>query len=88
MSIDQAREGRIKVVRNRIMTSVKAELSRGDIPAMDLLAVLAHTTGACIAMQDQRVVTPEMALDLVRKNLEAGNREAMTEVLSASGRAQ
>lgn len=85
MKIDPALEKRLIAVRQRLMASIKAELDAGEVTSMELLAVLAHTTGACIAMQDQRKVTPAAALELVAKNIEGGNREAMAEVLSASG---
>ena len=80
-----ATEKRLKQVRNRLMKAVRTELQRGEISSTELLAVMAHTTGGCVAMQDQRTMTPEMAMQIVSKNLEAGNREAMAETLSAGG---
>lgn len=81
-------EARLKAVRNRLMDAVKRELSNGDVSSMELLAIIAHTTGACIALQDQRKVTPSLALEVVSKNIEAGNQEAMSEMLSARGLSQ
>ena len=51
-----------------------------------MLACAAYTVGQLIALQDQRSVTPAMAIDLVQANIEAGNQHAMAEVMSADGR--
>lgn len=83
---DPATQKRLIEVRNRILKAMQNELARGDITKDQLLAIMAHATGACIAFQDQRTVTPAQALELVAKNIEAGNREAMAEVKSADGR--
>ena len=64
--------------------AAKAEIDAG-MSAADVLALLAHTAGACIAWQDQRKMTPEMAMSLVADNIQAGNREAMAEVMSVGG---
>ena len=56
----------------------------GDLDAAEMLALSAHLTGQIIAMQDQRKITPSMALDLVGKNIEAGNAEAIAEVMNKS----
>lgn len=52
----------------------------GDLDAKEMLALSAHLTGQIIAMQDQRTVTRELALEIVGKNIEVGNSEAMAEV--------
>lgn len=85
-TVDRASERRLRRVRNRLLAGVQDELKRGDITAEAVLGLLAHTTGACIAYQDQRTMTQERAMHIVAKNIEAGNREAMAEVASASGR--
>lgn len=71
--------------RNKMLLAAKAEIDAG-MSAADVLALLAHTTGACIAWQDQRSMTPEAAMKLVSDNIQAGNLEAMAEVMSAGGR--
>ena len=88
MSVDRATERRLKRVRDRIMNAVLAELDRGDVQSDELLAIMAHTTGACLAFQDQRKMTPQQGLKLIGDNIEAGNREAIAETLSAGGRPQ
>ena len=81
----RAQVRRAEKVKKRLMDAVGAELARGDVSAPELLALLAHTTGACIAYQDQRAMTAEQAMELVFRNIEAGNAEALAEVMSAGG---
>lgn len=83
--MDPKTEKRLADVRNRLLRSVRTELQRGDISADELLSVLSHTVGQCIAMQDQRKVTPEQALKLVWDNIEAGNKAALSDLLEADG---
>lgn len=42
-----------------------------------MLAIAAQLVGNLIALQDQRSVTPAMAMDLVAKNIEVGNAAAI-----------
>ena len=53
--------------------------------ADEMLAVAAYTVGQLIALQDQRTMTPTMALEIVSANIEAGNQHAQAEVKSAGG---
>lgn len=76
---------RFLAVRGRMVDAMQLELKNGDVSALELLAILAHTTGACVAYQDQRKVTREIAMDVVIKNFEAGNMDAMSTLLSAGG---
>lgn len=46
-----------------------------------LLAVMACTVGHLIALQDQRTMTPDMAMDLVLANIVEGNKEAIAKTL-------
>lgn len=56
-----------------------------NMDAMDILAVLSHMVGQVIALQDQRKVTPAMALALVDANIAAGNKEVADNLLRAPG---
>lgn len=49
----------------------------GHLDAKDMLAFASHLTGQIIAMQDQRTVTREMALEIVMRNIEVGNAEVI-----------
>jgi hypothetical protein len=52
---------------------------------LEMLAIAANAVGKMIAMQDQRVVTPDMALAVVGKNIEAGNRQVIAELAATKG---
>ena len=56
-----------------------------NLSAQETLALASHMVGQIIAMQDQRSITTEMALRIVRENIEQGNQEAMTELLNPRG---
>ncbi len=58
----------------------------GDkISAMEMLALASHLVGQIIAMQDQRTVTPDMAMKIVSQNIEQGNREVLDGLGASSG---
>lgn len=59
----------------------------GKLDSKDMLALSAHLVGQLIAMQDQRVVTRELALEIVMRNIERGNQEAINNVMKSEGRA-
>jgi hypothetical protein len=42
-----------------------------------MLAVASALVGQLIAMQDQRTVTPKMAMDIVARNIEGANQEVL-----------
>lgn len=52
---------------------------------MEILAVAANMIGKLVAMQDQRTVTPEAAMEIVASNIEAGNQQAIEELQRATG---
>lgn len=58
----------------------------GDMPAEEVLAIVAYTVGQLIALQDQRRITPATAIQLVTENIEQGNRDAMIEAMSNPGK--
>ena len=51
------------------------------VNADELLAIAANMVGKLIALQDQRTVTPVMAMEIVARNIEIGNQQAMAQVL-------
>lgn len=51
----------------------------------EMLAVASYFVGQLVALQDQRKMTPDMAMQIVASNIEAGNQHAMAEVMSAGG---
>jgi len=49
----------------------------GHLDAKDMLALSAHMVGQIIAMQDQRTMTRDIAIEIVMRNIEAGNAEVL-----------
>ena len=54
-----------------------------EMPPEELLAVAAYTVGQLIALQDQRTTTPDMAMEIVARNIELGNSEAIKQSLGS-----
>ncbi len=50
----------------------------------ELLAVSSYFVGQLLALQDQRTMTPEAAMDLIKGNIEAGNAQAIQQALGAT----
>ena len=63
------------------------EKHAGKISALELLAVAANMLGKLIALQDQRTLTSEMAMEIVAINIEKGNQQALDQVTKSEGRA-
>lgn len=72
-----------KAFRHAMLDVMKAH--GADLPADQLLAVAAHLVGQLVAMQDQRTMTPRMAMDVVSMNIERGNLEAIESLLTETG---
>lgn len=71
------------------VNDLKSALARhAHLTPQEMLAGASQLVGNLIALQDQRTMTPSMALEVVQANIEAGNLEAMREVLSATGSRQ
>lgn len=49
-----------------------------DLPSDEILSLVSHFVGQLIAFQDHTKITPEIALEIVRKNIEHGNKEALS----------
>jgi hypothetical protein len=50
------------------------------LSAVEVLAVAANMVGKIIAMQDQRVISPEQALAIVAENIESGNKQVLEDL--------
>ena len=48
-----------------------------SMTALEILAIAANMVGKIIAMQDQRVTSPEKALEVVKVNIEYGNQQVI-----------
>lgn len=65
-----------------------ALLRRNDkLSAIEMLAIAANMVGKLMAYQDQRTVTPKMAIRVVSENIERGNAQAIAEVANSKGSA-
>lgn len=56
--------------------------------SLELLAVAANMLGKMVALQDGRVVSPEMAMEIVARNLEHGNKQVIDKLAKNTGRVQ
>lgn len=70
-------------LRQVMIASIRKEAA--DMDALEILAIAAYTVGQLVALQDQRKMTPAMAMQIVAENIEAGNAYAMKQILSAGG---
>jgi hypothetical protein len=70
-------------LRDELLALMRTKMK--EMPAEEILAVLSYTVGQLIALQDQRRFTSAAILDLVAENMEAGNWQAISEVISAGG---
>ena len=50
-----------------------------------MLAVASAFVGQLVALQDQRTMTPAMAMEIVARNIESANQEALTSLRDAPG---
>lgn len=60
----------------------------GDkLSAMEVLAISSQIVGMIVAMQDQRKITSDMAMEVVAANIEIGNKAALQEIQNPIGSA-
>jgi hypothetical protein len=57
----------------------------GHLSAIEMLAVASNMVGKLVALQDQRAITPEVAMQTVAKNLEAGNKQILDQMAAPGG---
>lgn len=71
------------------MSAKLAEASRrfDDISAMQQLAVLCNIVGKLIAFQDASKYSPAMVMEMVARNIEQGNLEAVQGLMNFKGSA-
>lgn len=51
-----------------------------NVSKIEMLAIAANMVGKLVALQDQRTVSPAMAMQVVTENLENGNRAVLHEL--------
>lgn len=58
----------------------------GDrVSALEMFAIASNLLGKLAALQDQRTVTQKILIDILMKNFELGNQQAVAELLNAEG---
>lgn len=55
------------------------------LKAHEILSIAANMLGKIIAMQDQRTMSPDMAMKIVCKNLEVGNAQVIEQLTLKTG---
>jgi len=70
-------------------TELTALLRRhaSQLSAFEMLAIVANMVGKLVALQDQRIVTPEMAMRTVAANIEIGNQQVVDLMKNTAGKA-
>lgn len=56
-----------------------------QLSSLELLAVAANMLGKLVALQDQRKVTPAMALEVIAQNIEHGNQQVLAQLTRSKG---
>ena len=73
-------------IRDAIIEAIRTD--GADLSAIEILAVISYTVGQLVAMQDQRTITPAMAMRVVAENISAGNSDAIKNIFETNGRPQ
>jgi hypothetical protein len=59
----------------------------GTLDTSEMLALASHLVGQLVALQDQRTMSPDQAMEIVARNIEQGNQEVLSDLLDSRGRA-
>jgi hypothetical protein len=59
----------------------------GQLSALEMLALSAHLVGQILAIQDQRIMNRDQAMEIVIRNIEQGNKEVIDNISSTVGSA-
>lgn len=57
------------------------------LSSLEVLAIASNMVGKLVALQDQRTISPELAMRTVAKNLELGNQQVIEQLLNTKGSA-
>lgn len=63
---------------------IKKQTDKYNLTSEELLAVASNMLGKIIALQDQRKMTKERAMQIVCANLEMGNRHIIDDLIGKS----
>ena len=56
-----------------------------ELSSLQLLAIAGNMVGKLIAMQDQRSISAEQALEVLFYNLQAGNQQILDQIMQSQG---
>jgi len=56
-----------------------------ELSSLQLLAIAGNMVGKLIAMQDQRSISAEQALEVLFYNLQAGNKQILDQIMQSQG---
>lgn len=73
-----------KPEHKKFMEDLKAQIPP-NMPSQDILAIVSQFVGQLIALQDQRQMTPDQAMQLVGQNIEIGNQAAILTLMDTEG---
>lgn len=57
----------------------------GHMSSQEMLAIMAYAVGQTIALQDQRTMTADAALEMVGRNIEEGNKYVREKLAETKG---
>lgn len=58
---------------------------QADVTAEEMLAIASNIVGKLVALQDQRYMTPAMAMEIVALNVENGNSQYTSLLMETKG---
>lgn len=76
-----------EVAYQKLTDLVREMTDKHKLTSLEMLAVAANMLGKLIALQDQRTTSPDLAMRIVAKNIEVGNRQAIDQLANSQGTA-
>ncbi len=55
------------------------------VSSLEILAIASNMVGKLVALQDQRNITPALAMETVAQNIEYGNKQVLDQLAQAKG---
>jgi hypothetical protein len=55
------------------------------LTSLELLAIASNMLGKLVALQDQRTVSPALAMEVVAQNIEHGNKMVLDQLMQSKG---
>jgi uncharacterized protein YejL (UPF0352 family) len=74
-----------EVAYQELAALLKKHADAGGLSGLEILAVAANMVGKMVALQDQRLVSPKLAMEVVAQNIEHGNRQVLEQLEQSAG---